>query len=377
MADNISARLNDTLDWERARGLAEHHNVMPRVYQTLQAFSLRVPSAVLDELRTNYVLNTRKSLRFVAELFRVLDCLEAHSIPAIPLKGPALAEAAYGDASARCYSDLDVLVPPEHVWRAKAALQTIGYVPGLQLSSTSESVYLDTGYEYSFDGPAGRNLLEIQWRILPRIYGIDINCGDLFDRSITATVSGRAVKALSAEDLLLVLCVHAAKHAWMRLCWVCDIAAVLQAVSLDWNVVQQRARDLGIVRMVGISLMLTHRLLGVSIPDVASQLWRGDREPERLCEEIQRGLPSAESHNPESLQYFWLMLRLRESWDDKCRFLLRFVFTPGIGEWQIVRLPRRLFWFYRVIRIFRLLGRIVAMPFKFRPNNAVENEVVR
>jgi hypothetical protein len=377
LAQEISARLKDRLDWQCVLRLAEHHNVMPRMYQKLREFSRLAASGVVDELRTNYELNIHRSLKFVAELFRILDCLQAHSIPAIPLKGPALAETAYGDVAARWYSDLDVLVPPKDVWRAKEALQKIGYVPALQLSNAAEHAYLATGYEYSFDGPAGRNLLEIQWGILPRIYAIDIDCRELFERSTMVTVSNRAVQALSAEDLVLVLCVHAAKHAWMRLCWLCDIAAVLQTLSLDWNVVEQRAKDLGIVRMVGVSLMLTQRLLDASVPDCAHQLWRGDRELERVCEKIQRGLPSAETHNPESLQYFWLMLGLRERWSDRCRFLLRLVFTPGLGEWQIVRLPRGLFALYRVIRIFRLVGRVLAVPFKFGRKNRVDDEPLR
>ena len=51
--------------------------------------------------------------------------------------------------------------------------------------------------------------------------------------------------------------------------------------------------------------------------------------------------------------------RLRERASDQVRFLLRLVFTPGAGEWAIVRLPAPLFPLYGVIRMFRLGARML------------------
>jgi len=49
---------------------------------------------------------------------------------------------------------------------------------------------------------------------------------------------------------------------------------------------------------------------------------------------------------------------LRERARDKLRFLFRLAFTPSIGEWEVVRLPAPLFPLYRIIRLFRLAGRL-------------------
>jgi hypothetical protein len=326
------------------------------VYQGLRGCSAIVPPATLDELRNHYELNARRNLKFTAELFRILDCLEAHAIPAIPFKGPALAETVYGDLALRSFCDLDVLVRPADVLRAKVALATLGYTPSTQFPPAVERAYVATGYEYSFDGPAGRNLLEIQWGILPRFYAVDFDCEAFFDCSVLTAVSGRTVHTLSAEHLLLVLCAHAAKHAWVRLGWLRDIAAVLQQPA-DWNLVEH-ARTLGIRRMVAVSLLLAQRLLGASIPDSVRELSRADREVEDLSERIARDLPGAEEYNSESVQYFGLMLRLRERTRDQLKFLFRLAFTPSVGEWAMVRLPGPLFPIYRVIRLFRLGTRL-------------------
>ena len=109
----------------------------PLVYQTLSERPGLAPAAVFEQLRTRYQLNARKNLKFTAELFRILDCLEANSIPAIPLKGPVLAETVFGDLALRDFSDLDVLVHAHDVLRAKGALQSLDYSVSTRTRSTA------------------------------------------------------------------------------------------------------------------------------------------------------------------------------------------------------------------------------------------------
>jgi hypothetical protein len=359
VGDQVPARLNrllaaNDIDWPQLFRLAEHHGVTPLVYHALQNCTLPVSPATLDELRNRYERNARKNLRFTAELFRILDSLDAQSIPAIPMKGPVLAEAVYHDLALRDFSDLDVLVRRGDVLKAKAALGMLGYVANTSLSQAEERAYLKTGYEYTLDGPAGRNLLEIQWDILPRFYAVDFDCEAFFEQAPTLTLCGRSVRSLSPENLLLTLCVHAAKHAWVRLHWLRDIAGALELRPIDWADFERRTTDLGISRMVGVSLLLAHRLLDGNLPESLKTAWNADPEIERLAGEVLRSLPTAEEYSPESLQYFRLMMRLRERRSDQLRFLYRLAFTPGPGEWGTIRLPEPLFPLYRVIRMLRL-----------------------
>jgi len=353
---DLQALQGSDFDWKRILQLAEHHGVTPALYSALR-HSENVPPAVLDQLRERYEQNVRKNLKFAGELFRILDCLRANAIPAIPLKGLVLAEILFGDLAQRELSDLDVLVRPEDVARAKRALHSVGYVAQSQGSEVEERAYLATGYEYTFDGPAGRNLLEVQWNILPRFYAIEFNCPGFFERAVPVEVAGRGMRTLCAEDLLLTLCVHAAKHAWARLCWLRDIAGTIESQPLDWEKVRGSAYELGISRMVGVSVLLVHRLLNAAVPDAMLQSWSTDPATEPLVDEATCGLSSAEFTSTESLHYFRLMLRLRERTRDRVRFLCRLALTPGPGEWSAIRLPAPLFPLYRIVRLFRLAGR--------------------
>lgn len=357
----VAACVEGGVDWIVVLRLAEHHGMLPVLYQSLRGLTANVPPGIVDDLGKSYEHNAHRNLKFTAELFRILDSLEAHGITSIPQKGPMLAESIYGDLALRSFSDLDILVSPSDVLRVRMVVQELGYAPTLSLSSTEERAYLATGYEYTFDGPAGRNLLELQWNIVPRFYAVDFDCGQLFERAVSANVSARTVRALCPEDLLLSLCVHAAKHAWIRLCWLRDIAGVLQSQVVDWCTIERRAAELGIRRMLQVSLVLAHRLLGANVPDSVREKSQ-DSVVARLCHEVTQRLAAGEEFNPESPAYFWLMLRLRERVRDKLRFAYRLTFTPSVGEWRLVRLPDSLFFLYRIVRIARLLTRI------FRPS---------
>jgi hypothetical protein len=178
------------LDWSKTLEMAEHHGVTPLIYTALANSPALVPATRLEELRNRYERNARKNLKFTAELFRILDCLQANSVPAIALKGPLLAETVYGDLALRDFSDLDVLVQGRDVPQAKAALQSLGYSASTPLSGAAESAYLKSGYECTLDGPGGRNLLELQWNFAPRFYAVGFDVEGLFSRTQNVQLCG-------------------------------------------------------------------------------------------------------------------------------------------------------------------------------------------
>ena len=354
-AHDLTWLLESSPDWKRVLPRAEHHGVVPLVHQRLQGIS-GVPQAIRDELRQRYENNARRNLVFVGELIRVLEGLEAHGIETIPYKGPVLAEIAYGDLALREFSDLDVLVRRQDLARAKEALKVLQYLPNLELSPAEEQAYLRSGYELTLDGPLGKNLLEIQWAIVPRFFAVEFSVEDFFTRAKVAYLGARKVKTLSPEDLLLALCVHAAKHAWTRLCWLRDIAGVSQQ-PLDWKLVTQSARELGIQRILEVSLLLASRLLGASVPDVASL--GEDATSRKLAEEIAAHIPNSDDYRTDTMDYIRLMLRVRERSADKWHLVSRLAFTPSVNEWQLVRFPAALFPLYQVVRMYRLTRRFL------------------
>jgi hypothetical protein len=351
--------LKAPLRWQPLFELADNHGVQPLLHQALSGLDHAVPAAELLRLRQAFQTNLHKSLLLSRELIRIVDHLATRGLDAMPYKGVALAEVLYGDIALRQSGDIDLLIRPRDVPRIRDAVRELGYTAHTTLTAPQERAYLKSGYEYAFDGAAGPNLLELQWAILPRFYSVDFSLEESFQRAATLTVAGHPMRTPSREDLFLVLCVHAAKHVWGRMVWLCDIAQLMNAPDLNWKWIGAQAKGLGIVRILRVSMLAAKGLLRATIPAEAEQSLPADAESATLAEEIQRHIVSDSSYNTESSAYFLLMMRLRERRADRWRFAQRLVLTPGPGEWNAVQLPRLLFPLYRVVRLSRLAARML------------------
>jgi hypothetical protein len=356
---SVHSLLAGPINWASLLDLAEQHGVTPVICQVLSPIEDEVSAEPMRLLKQRYQTNIRKSLILACELIRVLDCIDALGVEVMPYKGLTLAETFYGNMALRQTGDMDLLIRPQDFLKIKNAVRELGYTPHLPLSETEERAYLTSGYECAFDSSAGRNLLELQWALQPRFYAVDMDMDALFRRAVPRTVAGRIVKTLSNEDMLVVVALHAAKHAWGRLIWLCDIAQILSLPNLNWDWIVNQATELGIARILSITLQLTGSLLGVTPPPSVENELLQDGVSVALAGEMRTRIVSQSSPNPESLPYFRLMMRLRERKADWLKFMQRLALTPGPGEWKAVRLPAPLFPLYRLVRLSRLAARLV------------------
>jgi Uncharacterised nucleotidyltransferase len=349
--------LQQPVDWHELLRLADHHGVTSLLYQNLAPLSDAVPPAASASLRQSYETNIRKSLFLTRELIRILDCLDGLGIEVIPYKGVVMSEVYYGDMALRQSGDMDLFVRKQDVARIKTLVRDFGYTPRVFVPEDAEQDYIASGYECTFDSPAGKNLLELQWALQPRFYAVDFDMDGLFERAVEVTFAGRTVKTPSPEDLLLILSMHAAKHVWGRLIWLCDIAQILKRADLNWDWIRSLARSLGIERILHITLLLAIRLLGSAIPHTLEASISADKAAQMFAEQIAISVAEGVTYEEEQVSYFRLMMRLRERRRDRLRFLTRLAFTPGPGEWAAVRFPKPLFPLYRLVRLARLASR--------------------
>jgi hypothetical protein len=347
----LAAILALPLNWGLVLKLADHHRVTPALYAAVSERS-DVPASIQAAICSRFRTHVRKVLCFSAELARILRHFADHEIPALAHKGPALAQLLYGDPAMRQFGDLDVVVRAGDIARARSALKELGYEARMELTARQEKEYLLSGYEYVLGLDTEPNLLELQWQILPRFYAINFDMEALFRRSLEIELDGARHRTLGKEDLILVLCVHAAKHEWAQLGMLRDIAA-LSRFELDWEWIVAEARGLGIGTILKISLLLAHELLGHELQ--METLSDGVSE---LALSIQSKLAQGTQSETESLRYFRTMMRVRERRRDRLRFLFRLAVTPSIGEWEAISLSDSLFWLYRGVRLLRLTRRL-------------------
>jgi hypothetical protein len=357
--DELRTLLQRPVQWKPLFARADKHGTLPLLYTSLSGLEGAVPAEEMRWLKQSYQTNLHKALLLSREQIRIVGTLTERGIEVMPYKGLALAEILYGDIALRQSGDIDLLIRPQDLPRVRDVVRELGYKPQLAFSETEERAYLKSGYECAFDGEAGPNLLELQWAIQPRFYAVDFDMDGLFRRALTIPVAGHPMKTPSPADLLIVLSVHAAKHVWGRLVWLCDIAQLMRRSELDWKWVGAQARQLGVMRILRVTMLLANRLLGFAIP-AAARIHLGEDSGElALVEEILPSIFTGNGYGTESLAYFRLMMRLRERQGDRLRFMQRLALTPGPGEWKAVRLPRALFGLYPLVRLSRLAARLV------------------
>ena len=347
------------VNWRILFNLADHHGVQPLLYQRLSSRAELIPADEMRALQQSYQTNLHKAMLLSLELIRIYDLLASRGLKALAYKGLALAETVYGDIALRHAGDVDLLIHASDFPRIRDVVQELGYVPHAQVPAAQERAYLKSGYECAFDGTAGPNLLEVQWAIQPRFYAVDFDMDGLFRRAVTAPVAGRPMQMPCAEDLFIVLSLHAAKHVWGRLIWLCDLVRLMDLPTLNWTLIAERAKDLSIVRILRVGMLLANRMLDAPIPAAADASLPQDAAAQAFAEEIEPIITRETLFNVESFEYFRLMLRLREAKPDRLRFLTRLIFTPGPGEWEAIQLPALLSPLYRVVRLSRLTARLL------------------
>ncbi len=342
--------------WDTILRLAEAHGVVPQLFAQSARFNM--PPGPLRKLQSLDRWNTQRSLRLTRDLLRVLEHFKRREIPALPYKGPTLSQYLFGDVAMRQSGDLDLLVRPSDVRHACAALRELGYRPHFTVAEARESDYLASGYEYMFDNDAGQNVLELKWRILPRFYRVDFDVNTFFARAGCLRIGDSRLPTFCAEDLLLVLCVHAAKHLWSKLCWLYDITRLVNTKIIDWHSVRRRAGVLGVERILALNFLLIRHFFG-SIPREAYEGCRLDSAAHGLLQELMPRLLLAGESDTESFSYFHFISRMRERPRDRARFWWRLASTPGLREWSSVELPQSWASLYKAVRAYRLARRLL------------------
>jgi Uncharacterised nucleotidyltransferase len=353
--------IDQPLDWEFVVRLADAHGLAPLLFWSTQKFQHAVPGPHFAALRSQYESNARKNLLLSHMLLEVQELLQRAGVPSLAWKGPTLAACAYRDIALREFSDLDLFVPRKHIQRAKEILISSGFRAALQLTPAQERLYLKLDNEFPFHRGPHENVLELQWRVAPHFYAVDFDLGRLFERAILTRIGSLECRTLCPEDLLLTLCVHAAKHGWARLSWITDVAWLLGTQNLDWLHVQHEAEAVGIERILLVTLALARHFYAIRLPRIAQMEIADCLEVQRLTLQMADRIIHQRALDISSPEYFLLMCHVRERWRDRVRLLRRLAFMPGPGEWTKISLPRALAPFYLVIRAFRLSGKMASL----------------
>lgn len=359
----IRALLRGGIDWGGLLRIARLHGVIPLLYWHLHTNCLQdVPEAALKQLRGYFYANAAQVVFLTAELCSLLHLLENQGIPAVPFKGPILAASLYRHTFLRQAGDLDILIRKHDALKARDVLLHTEYLPRPNLSKDQIATEFKSSYGYGFVRKDGRVLVELQWDVTRSFLSSLIDTEGLWGRLREATLDGKTVPNLSAEDLLLVLCAHGAKHCWIQLRWICDVAELVRGEALDWEWVLDQASRRNGMRMLSLGLLLANDLFGVELPQKVLRRIQRDRGAKWLARGVRdrffQGTQDAGwSLNPTPTYATFFQMKSRERMRDKIRFLFFYLATPHVKDQNLLPLPRGLSFIHYATRPIRLIGK--------------------
>ena len=320
-------------DWSTLLVLAEAHGVLGHLAVRVRGLDKNlVPEEIRQILLEHHREQVFSTLRMTAELFRLLELFTAKEIPALIVKGPALAMQAYGDPTMRSYGDLDFLVRQRDIRRATESLLAAGYEAAVPLSA------IDAGKipgQYFFSKTDTKLVVELHNDFTLRYFPRPLPIEEFFARRIRVCIDGHEAPALSVEDELVLICIHGAKHLWERLMWIADVAALVsRQTGINWGRATASARAVRADHMLHTGLLLAADLLHAHLPEDVDALVRQDALAAKLVARILRWLPAAGHAPPALFERVAFRLRMRGGLLAAPAYLLRLSLSPTEEDWQ-------------------------------------------
>jgi hypothetical protein len=268
---------------------------------------------------------------YLEQLDRVAGALAEKGIPLVALKNSGIARGIYRDLAGCPMGDMDVLVPPDDFRGAHETLLELGYGLGDRSPfdlEDLEAAIRHGGTEYTCPLSDGSTFwIELQWRpVAGRWIQPDQEppADELMQRSIP--IEGSAVRLLSPEDNLLQVCLHTAKHSYVRAPGFrlhSDVDRITRAYKINWKSFCERVERMNVRTPIFLSLLIPAFLLNTPIPEKVLQ--RLDHSPLKH-HLLQRWLRKVGLFGPNE-----------QKWSKPCYILFNLTLYDGLKDvWRAV-----------------------------------------
>ena len=273
-------------DPKRFLEAAARHGVVPLlVYEldrtkTLDQWPPAIREPLIQAARRQVWVETRHR----GELQQVLSALATLDVPALLLKGTALAYLYYPDPCLRPRYDTDLIVRKDDMPSVARVMRTLGY---RRSNLTSGDLVMPQCQFVRNDRRGPVHAYDVHWKMaIPVPFADLLRFDDVAARAIEVAALGGHARALGRVDALLLACIHrvAHHHDDERLLWLYDIH--LLANEMDRESFEQfleLAAQKQIRAVCAQGLTRAHHWLDTRLPaEVMSTLAAGSAEPTRV-----------------------------------------------------------------------------------------------
>jgi len=347
----IAAAAARVADWNGFLAVVRRQRIAGLAHAALSEAGIAPPAEIARQLAARAQAIAQRNRALAAETARLQGLFDAARIPALFVKGAALAQLAYGTLALKHARDIDLLVLPEQAAAAMRLLERDDYalrLPAAQMSEAQRRLYVQYGHDVELVSRERNASIELHWRLaynMTLLRGIDA-------RAPTQAVAllGGAVRTLADDALFAYLCVHGALHGWARLKWLADLNAWLSGRG-ELERRYREADAVGAGLCAGLALLLCRRLFDLELPAGLQRALEQDKRLARLTRLSIAQMTRADdgegvTSGTRILLMQWLLRRDWHYWAAQGRY-----WAVGLPDVVMLPLPRALHFLYPIVRL--------------------------
>jgi hypothetical protein len=353
--NHIKTLLKKKISWDYFLIIVQHNRVNCLVLESLIPFSSQIPSSVIASLEAIRQKLAEEASIKITELNRVLSLLNANHIETILFKGIALAHL-YDNIIFREWHDIDLIISKRDVYRVTNLLNRFGYSQVYPDDELNKVLEVEHGYPLRLEKDGIVIIIDLHWTIANPGENINFPMDHIWSQRSKTAVPNILADGLDEESLILILSYHHGSHFWYQFRYICDIAVFLNSnPGVNWNKITKHSAKLGIKRTLLVGISLANKLLKVPRPAQFDCAMKTEKSIRKLEYCIQRNFFKPTRTLSKVVYEHWISLNLRKSDMSTFISLVKFIVKPNILDKKLVALPRSLYFFYYLIRPFRII----------------------
>lgn len=346
-----------TKKWDNCLQMAHTHAVIPQFFKATKPHLALIPEKQQTFLTETNRAIALENIKLSAELINIIKILETQKFRYIAIKGPVLSQELYQDITIRQICDLDLLIDETDLLLIADILIDLGYESTLPLSLLKNRGFISLDNDFTFLNPAKKIMVELHWKLFPTRHKMPFDFGTLYQHVKQVSIQKQNINTLSTEHNILYLTLHASKHVFEQLKWVCDIDRLIRNnPKLNFDKLYDEAKSLEVQEAFLLGLLISHQLYETPLPSTLIQ--KATPTTQKLLKQVQHYFKTDFTTLPEPekkrIRFLFLQTLHQEQHN---RYLALFIsaFKPSSVDYIHYQLPSKLNFLYPLLRPPRLL----------------------
>jgi len=198
--------------------------------------------------------------------------------------------------------------------------------------------------------------VDLHWEISPG-YLPPFDPTAAWGRPHQVELLGAQLPTFGADDMFAVLALHGARHCWISLAWISDVAHLVAAAPPRWDLLFRERRTSRILR---VAALLAADLLAAPVPEEVIEDARRDSSAAAVARQVEDNIFNWTGDTAGQATGAWLHLRMTTSLRDKARYLWRRGLEANQTDNNFLPLPRPLRPLLYAVRHFRVLAKLAS-----------------